>query len=140
MLKKIIKSVCFVILLNFLLLKSASAEIVKSIEIIGNERIADETIVMFSKIQIGSDLDKNDINNSLKNLYESNFFEDVSIKFIQNNLTIFVKENPIIENVTFKGIKSNTLNEKIIEGINLKSRSSYNEILLKETSLKLYRL
>ena len=133
MLKKIIKSVCFVILLNFLLLKSASTEIVKSIEIFGNERIADETIVMFSKIQIGSDLDKNDINNSLKNLYESNFFEDVSIKFIQNNLTIFVKENPIIENVTFKGIKSNTLNEKILEGINLKSRSSYNEILLKET-------
>ena len=133
MLKKIIKSVYLAILLNFLLLKSASTEIVKSIEIYGNERIADETIVMFSKIQIGSDLDKNDINNSLRLLYESNFFENVSIKLIQNNLTILVKENPIIENITFEGIKSNTLKEKILENINLKARSSYNEILLKET-------
>ena len=130
MLKKIIKSVYLAILLNFLLLKSASTEIVKSIEIYGNERIADETIVMFSKIQIGSDLDKNDINNSLRLLYESNFFENVSIKLIQNNLTILVKENPIIENITFEGIKSNTLKEKILENINLKARSSYNEILL----------
>ena len=133
MLKKIIKSAYFVILLNFLLLKSASTEIVKSIEILGNERIADETILMFSKIKIGSDLDKNDINNSLRILYESNFFENVSIKLIQNNLTILVKENPIIENITFEGIKSNTLKEKIIGNIILKERSSYNEILLKET-------
>ena len=49
MLKKIIKSLYFIILLNFLFLKSASTEIVKSIEIYGNERIADETILMFSK-------------------------------------------------------------------------------------------
>ena len=133
MFKKIIKSAYFVILLNFLLLKSASTEIVKSIEILGNERIADETILMFSKIKIGSDLDKNDINNSLRILYESNFFENVSIKLIQNNLTILVKENPIIENITFEGIKSNTLKDKIIGDIILKERSSYNEILLKET-------
>ena len=81
MLKKIIKSLYFTILLYFLFLKSASTEIVKSIEILGNERIADETILMFSKIKIGSDLDKNDINNSLSLLYESNFFENVNINF-----------------------------------------------------------
>ena len=109
MFKKIIKSVSVVILFNLVLLKSANTEIVKSIKILGNERIADETIIMFSKIKIGSDLDKNDINNSLRSLYESNFFENVSIKLLQNNLTILVKESPIIENVYFEGIKSNFL-------------------------------
>ena len=137
MFKKIIKSVYVVILFNFLLLTSANTEIVKSIKILGNERIADETIIMFSKIKIGSDLDKNDINNSLRSLYESNFFENVSIKLIQNNLTILVKENPIIENVYFEGIKSNSLKEKILKNINLKSRSSYSEILLKETKTQI---
>ena len=137
MFKKIIKSVSVVILFNLVLLKSANTEIVKSIKILGNERIADETIIMFSKIKIGSDLDKNDINNSLRSLYESNFFENVSIKLIQNNLTILVKESPIIENVYFEGIKSNTLKEKILKNINLKSRSSYSEILLKETKTQI---
>ena len=139
MFKKIIKSFYIGILFNFLLFKSAYTEIVKSIEILGNDRIADETILMFSKIQIGSDLNKNDINNSLRFLYESNFFENVSIKLIQNNLTILVKENPIIENISFEGIKSNTLKEKILEDINLKSRSSYSEILLKETKSQIIR-
>ena len=133
MFKKIIKLVYIVILFNLLLLKSVNSEIVKNIEILGNERIADETILMFSKIQVGSNLDKNDINNSLKFLYETNFFENVSIKLIKNNLTILVKENPIIENISFEGIKSNTLKEKILKDINLKSRFSYSEILLKET-------
>ena len=133
MFKKIIKLVYIVILFNLLLLKSVNSEIVKNIEILGNERIAEETILMFSKIQVGSNLDKNDINNSLKFLYETNFFENVSIKLIKNNLTILVKENPIIENISFEGIKSNTLKEKILKDINLKSRFSYSEILLKET-------
>ncbi len=133
MFKNIIKLIYIVILFNFLLLKSAHTEIVKNIEVLGNERIADETIQMFSKIKIGSDINKNDINNSLRLLYESNFFENVSIKLVQNNLTILVKENPIIENISFEGIKSKTLKEKILENTNLKSRSSYSEILLKET-------
>ena len=47
MFKKIIKPIYIVILFNFLLLKSANTEIVKSIKILGNERIADETIIMF---------------------------------------------------------------------------------------------
>ncbi len=133
MFQKIVKSTCIIILFNFLFLKSAYTEIVKSIEILGNERIADETIKMFSEIEIGSDINKNDINNSLRLLYKSDFFENVTIKLVQNILTITVKENPIIENISFEGIKSNSLKEKILENINLKSRSSYSEILLKET-------
>ena len=63
MFQKIVKSTCIIIQFNFLFLKSAYTEIVKSIEILGNERIAEETIKMFSEIEIGSDINKNDINN-----------------------------------------------------------------------------
>ena len=118
--------------LFYLSLTPLFAEVVEKIEIQGNERISKETILLFSKINIKDDLNSNDINEILKNLYDSNFFLDVSVEFKSKILTILVDENPIIENITYNGIKSKTLKEKITKDLKLLSRSSYNEILLNE--------
>ena len=45
-----------------------------------NERITDNTIIVFSKISIGNDISINDLNNVIKDLYETDFFKDVSVK------------------------------------------------------------
>ncbi len=116
---------------------SSFAEIVKKIEIKGNDRVADETILMFSKINIGDQLDNNNLNDLLKRLYDTNFFKDVSVKFNSNLLAIIVDESPIIENITYNGIKSDTLRDIIINDLELNSRSSYNEILLKNDKNKI---
>jgi len=108
----------------------AQSDIVNKIEINGNVRIPDSTIKMFSQIDIGKDINSEHINQSLKKLYETNFFDDVSIKLESNILTVTVVENPIIENISYNGIKSNSLKEKITENLNLTSRSSFNKILL----------
>ena len=118
--------------LFYLSLTPLFAEVVEKIEIQGNERISKETILLFSKINIKDDLNSNDINEILKSLYDTNFFLDVSVEFKSKILTILVDENPIIENITYNGIKSKTLKEKITKDLKLLSRSSYNEILLNE--------
>ena len=115
----------------------AFSEVVKKIEISGNDRISNETITLFSQVNIGDDLDDNDVNNLLKRLYDTNFFQDISIKLFSNKLSILVEENPIIENITYNGIKSNTLKEKIVDNLSLKSRSSYDKILLKNDKNKI---
>ncbi len=112
--------------------KPVFSEIIKEIEINGNERVSSETIIMFSKISINDDLKPADINNIIKNLYQSNFFNDVSVTLENNKLTIAVDELPIIENINFNGIKSKTLLENLTSDLNLISRSSYNEIILKK--------
>ena len=131
-----------VLLLNitlwfYLLIQPVNSEIVKSIEISGNDRIASETIVMFSNIKLGSDLSQNDINEILKNLYETNFFEDITISLNNNKIFISVIENPIIENITYSGIKSNTIKEFITKNLNLIPRSSYNKIILEKDRNKI---
>ena len=112
--------------------KPVFSEIIKEIEINGNERVSSETIIMFSKISINDDLKPADINNIIKNLYQSNFFNDVSVTLENNKLIIAVDELPIIENINFNGIKSKTLLENLTSDLNLISRSSYNEIILKK--------
>ena len=118
--------------LFYLSLTPLFAEVVEKIEIQGNERISKETILLFSKTNIKDDLNSNHINEILKSLYDTNFFLDVSVEFKSKILTILVDENPIIENITYNGIKSKTLKEKITKDLKLLSRSSYNEILLNE--------
>ncbi len=132
MYKKALHLFSKIILILSLSISNIFAEVVNKIEIKGNERIAHETIKMFTKVQIGENLDENNINNILKTLYETNFFSDVSINLKKNILIISVKENPLIENITYNGIKSDTLKEQITQDLKLKSRSSFNEILLKE--------
>ena len=116
---------------------SASAEIINGIDIKGNERIADETILMFSKTNLNDDIDEDSLNKILKNLYNTNFFENVSVSLKNNILTIVVKENPIIENISYNGIKSKTLKSEITKNLKLKPRSSYDEIILSQDKDKM---
>ena len=118
----------FTQLISFLFVSSlALAEVVKKIEVIGNNRISSETIKSFSPIKINDDINENNINTSLKSLYESNFFKNVNIKFIQNVLIIEVDENPIIQNLNLEGVKSQRIRDNIFNNLSLKQRGSFFE-------------
>ena len=58
--------ICSLILI--LINKPVFSEIVKQIEINGNERVSDETIIMFSKVSINDDLKSQDLNNIIKKI------------------------------------------------------------------------
>ena len=92
----------------------------------GNDRISNETILVFSELTDDRTLNENLINDILKRLYKSGFFKDVNIKLENNNLIINVIENPIIQTVFIKGIKRKKTEESLYEILSLKDRSSYN--------------
>jgi len=120
----------FFVFLNFN--NTVLADIVKNIEVKGNERISSETILMFSDVSINDEVNSQKINKILKNLYDSNFFENISINITNNNLLINVVELPIIENILFKGIKAKKIEDEISKDLKLKERSSFNQIDLIE--------
>ena len=127
---RILKKITLELFLIFFMLSSSYAEEVKEIKIKGNSRVPQETILMFSSISIGDSLNNSDINNVLKNLYETNFFNDIKINFENGILNIQLIENPIIENIIFTGIKSDNLLDRVTKNLKLKSRSSFIDILL----------
>ena len=68
------------IFLIFLFLSMNSyAEIIKNLEIKGNQRISIETILVLSDIKIGKNFTDDTLNNALKKLYETDFFSDIKI-------------------------------------------------------------
>jgi len=103
------------------------AEIVNKIEINGNKRISNETILVLSNIKKGKDLNEETLNDSLKKLYDSNFFSDINYSFKNGLLKINLKENPVIEKINISGIKKQSYVDQIYDSISLKDRMSFTE-------------
>ena len=119
-------------ILNFIFLSFSFSEIIKNIQIKGNTRISDETVLMFSKINVGQNFKTSMLNELLKNLYDSNFFSDVSVKFKNNIVFIKVEEAPLIKNIKISGIKADKFKKLIRESLLLKPRGSFNNFFLSE--------
>ena len=120
-------------LLFFYLFSSVSiGQIVKDIKISGNERISDETILIFSKVKINDDLKDLNFNKLLKNLYNTNFFNNVSVQMTDDILLIQVDEAPLIQNINISGIKAQKYKDLIKDNRILKQKSSFNKFILTE--------
>ena len=126
----------FFIILLFLF-SNAFSDTLNKIEISGNDRISDETIRLFISVDIKDEIDEVKLNNILKDLYDTDFFKDISVEFNNQILSINVIENPIIENISYIGIKSNRILELIKDGTSIKQRSSYDERKIKNDKLKI---
>jgi len=119
--------ILFIFLIDFV-----KSEEFNNILINGNERISDETILVFSDISNKNFLDENSINKVLKELYDSGFFKNVTIVIENKNLIITVDENPIIQTVFIEGIKKKKLEKSLYDILTLKNRSSFNSYSFKK--------
>ena len=123
----------FSLLLSFLvLINSSYAEKIKEIKISGNSRISDETIRVFSDLDLSQNFEDINLNNLIKDLYETNYFSDVSIKYENQILYINVVENPIVQNIVIEGIKANKLKDQIYDSLKIKEKNSFVEDISKK--------
>ena len=120
------------LIIIFLTSSSVIAEVLKEIEINGNQRISKETIIVLGEIKKDVDYNNDSLNNILKNLYDTKFFNDIQLQLTDGKLIINLIENPIIENIEITGIKRKELTETLLEKINLKNRMSFTKSQLKE--------
>ena len=125
--------IIYLILFSF----NARATTVQDVVIQGNNRISVETIKMFSNVNIGQNIKEINLNEVLKNLYNTYFFENVSVELNNNIVVINVKESPIIENINYEGIKANKILTEIKKNVALKSRSSFSNLKLKKDKIKI---
>ncbi len=125
------KKIVYLIILQFFIFKISHSENIKNFQIIGNDRISNETILMFSNLKIGQDINENNLNNALKELYYTDYFKDVKISVDNNIIIIDVVENPIIQKIIINGVKDRNLLE-IIDDVT----SKINKYPLIESKIK----
>ncbi len=125
-----IKILSKTLILYFYLTSILFSQTINQIEVNGNKRFTAESVIIFSEMNIGMKYSDSLMNKSLKQLYETNFFEDIKINFENNKVTIEIIENPIIEKINLTGVKKKNFLEFIKNNMNLKEMSSFNEVQL----------
>ncbi len=104
----------------------AAAAVVSRIEVRGNARLDDQTIISYLSIRAGKPFNNQDIDDSVKALYATGFFADVSIYTSGSALVVEVDESGIVNQVFFEGNKR-LKDAALSAAIQTASRSTYSE-------------
>ncbi len=99
-------------------------EEVRSIRVEGNERIEQGTIQSYLLVQPGDRFDQDRIDRSLKTLYSTGLFQDVTLRRDGPVLVVHVVENPLVNRIAFEGNKKLT-DDQLRPEVGLKSRAVF---------------
>lgn len=76
---------------------------IAAVQVVGNQRIEPETVQSYLLLGVGDSYDPERVDKSLKALFTTGLFADVSIRRQGDTLVVNVVENPIINRLAFEG-------------------------------------
>ena len=113
--KSVKKITFYIIFILFFSISLSKAEIYDEIIVEGNERLSIETVIMFSGLKVGEDINTGDLNNAIKKLYKTNYFKDIKFSTKQSVIKISIIENPIIQSIKINGVKNKAVLNKLTD-------------------------
>ncbi len=119
----------------------ARAGVIQRIAVEGINRIDPETIGSYLQFKVGEPYDAGKSDQSLKALYATGLFADVTITFDRGTVLVRVVENPIINRVAFEGNRK-LKDADLSAELPLRSRSVYSKAQVEASVrriLELYR-
>lgn len=94
----------------------ASGGKIDEIRIEGTQRVEPDTVKSYLLVQPGDEFDGEKLDGSLKALFATGLFSDVTLRREGNSLIVRVVENPVINRIAFEGnhkLSDDTLNSEI---------------------------
>ncbi len=102
----------------------AFAQSIQSIDVQGNERVESTTVRNYLSVTTGDEYQPRMANSMIKTLYSTGLFEHVEVFWNGKDLSISVKENPLVNKIAFEG--NDEIDDDILkEIVSLRSRSIY---------------
>ncbi len=126
------KLILRIFLISIFFINFSFAEIVEKINVKGNQRITKETVVAFGSIEFNKNYNSDDVNEIIKRLYKTDFFETIKITIDDKTMFIELQEKPVIQNLDIRGVKSKKILELLQENFSLKSKGTFSNYLLKK--------
>ncbi len=114
---------------------------VNDIRVDGLQRISAGTVFTYLPIERGDTVDQGDVGDAIRALYQTGFFEDVSVGRQGNILVVSVVERPAINELTLSGNKD-LETEDLLKGLNdigLSEGDTFNRLSLDRVTQELTR-
>ncbi len=103
---------------------AASGGTIGAIDVRGNERIETSTVLSYLLVRQGDPFNQDELDRSLKTLYATGLFRDVSLQRRGATLVVQVAENPIVNRIAFEGNHSSK-DDDLRKVLTLRARAVY---------------
>jgi outer membrane protein insertion porin family len=116
-------------------------DIIRDIRVEGTQRIEVGTVISYLTVKPGDRFDPAQEDASLKALFATGLFADVTLRRDGNVLVVLVAENPIVNKIAFEGNKK-LESDKLTDEIQIKPRTVYTRTRVQadvDRILELYR-
>ena len=116
--------------------------IISNIIIQGNNRVTNDTILSYSNVEQGDKFSPDLVKQIIKDLYETKYFDDISVSLNFNDLVINVSEKPIISEIL---ITDNNIIEdddilEALENVGITKTRPYDKNIFDKIEQELIRL
>ncbi|HEX4848690.1 MAG TPA: POTRA domain-containing protein, partial [Novosphingobium sp.] len=101
-----------------------AGDTIQSITILGSQRLEPDTIRSYIKLRIGQPYTQAGADQAIKDLFATELFSEVQVRNNGGNVTIEVKENPVINRIILEGNKR-IKSDKILPEIKLAPRQIF---------------
>ncbi len=94
----------------------ATASTIRSIAVSGSQRLEPDTIRSYVKLRAGAAYSTESLDQAIRDLFETELFQDVQIRDNGGDLIIEVRENPVINRIVLDGnkrLKEDKINKEI---------------------------
>jgi outer membrane protein insertion porin family len=118
------------------LTKAQAGDTIQAIKIVGNARIEDGTILSYMLVQPGDPFGSERVDRSLRTLYATGLFADVSLKRDGGTLVVNVLENPLVNQISFEG-NHNVKEEDLRKALGLRPRAVFTVRMAQQDRQKL---
>ncbi len=119
--------------------QTAAPTVIKTIQVQGNQRIEANTVASYLLFAPGDPYSETRLDTSIKTLYATGLFADVSIDPRDGNVLVSVIENPIINRVILEGNKS-LKTDKITDEISAEPRAIFTRSNVQEDVTRIIEL
>jgi outer membrane protein insertion porin family len=116
-----------------------TGEVVRAIDIRGNQRIEADTVRSYMLLQPGDRFDSDRQDRSLRTLFATGLFRDVQIARDGDRVVVTVAENPIVNQVVFEGNRKIS-DDNLREAVQLKPRAVYTDAAAQNDRTRLLEL
>ena len=81
----------------------AAGAVIRSVQVEGSQRIEPDTVRSYIELVPGALYTREDLDEALRDLFETELFRDVEIRDDQGDIVIVVQENPVINRILLEG-------------------------------------
>lgn len=110
----------------FISASAAEAAVIQRVDVRGANRVGAEAVRSNLTIQPGRSFSNTDIDDSVKQLYDTGYFSDVKISVSGSTLVVTVEEAQLINQVVFNGNRK-IKDDKLAAVVKTQSSGAYNE-------------